>query len=234
MNQFGADFLFNAFRIVLIDVLLAGDNAVVIAMAVKSLPPDQRRTGTLAGAAGAILLRIALTFFAVRLLGLPFFQLAGGLLILWIAVRLLTGSSGPADAVKPVGNLRQAIWIILAADVTMSLDNIIAVAGAANGSLILLIVGLALSISFVVFMSGLLSRLMDRYPVILWAGAAILGQVAGGMIAQDPAVARGLKHLPWDSHIMVRASEAALAIMVLIAGLAINANRRKKPNDARV
>jgi YjbE family integral membrane protein len=238
MTDFGPAFLFNAFRIVLIDILLAGDNAVVIAMAVKSLPPDQRRRGTIAGAGGAILLRIALTFFAVRLLGLPFFQLAGGLLILWIAVRLLTGPSGPADAVKPAGTLRQAIWMILAADVTMSLDNIVAVAGAANGSLILLIVGLALSISFVMFMSGLLSRLMDRYPVILWAGAAILGQVAGGMIAQDPVVAGALKRLPWgsgmDSYIMVRASEAALALLVLVFGFAINGNKRKKRNDARV
>jgi YjbE family integral membrane protein len=237
MSQASLDFLFNALRIVLIDVLLAGDNAVVIAMAVKSLPPEQRRTGTIVGAGGAIVLRIALTLFASRLLELPFFQLVGGLLIFWIAVKLLTDSSGGADAEKPAGSLRQAIWMILAADVTMSLDNIIAVAAASNGSLTLLIVGLCLSISFVVFMSGFLSRLMDRYPVILWAGAAILGQVAGGMIAKDPWVVGGLKRLAWDSHIMVRASEAALALLVLIVGLAIkrkSGRKGKKTNDARV
>lgn len=234
MNQPTAAFLFNALRIVLIDVLLAGDNAVVIAMAVNSLPQSQRRTAMVAGTAGAILLRIILTFFAARLLELPFFQLVGGLFIFWIAVKLLTGSSHDPEIERPAGTLRQAIWIILVADVTMSLDNILAVAAASKGSLILLIAGLAVSISFVVFMSGLLARLMDRFPIILWAGAAILGQVAGSMIATDRWASTALKRLPWDTHIMVWAAEATLALLVLLTGLAINRNNRKKSRRARV
>jgi YjbE family integral membrane protein len=234
MNPLIAAFFFNTLRIVLIDVLLAGDNAVVIALAVKSLPVHQRRTGILAATGGAIALRIVLTFFAARLLQLPFFQLIGGILIFWIAVKLLTDSSHHHDADKPPGTLRQAISMILIADVTMSLDNILAVAAASHGNLALLIVGLSLSISFVIFMSGLLSRLMDRYPVIVWLGAAILGQVAGSMIATDPWVAAALKHLTWDYHIMVWASELSLALLVLLTGLAINRKNRKKPGPARV
>jgi YjbE family integral membrane protein len=227
------DFVLGAVRIILIDVLLAGDNAVVIAMAVKSLPHSQRRTGTIVGAGGAIVLRILLTFFAARILELPFFTLIGGLLILWIAVKLLTDSTHP-DTEQPAGSLRQAVWMILAADVTMSLDNILAVAAASNGSLTLLIVGLGLSISFVMFMSGVLSRLMDRYPVILWAGAAILGQVAGELIANDPWVLTGLKRLPWATHIMVWVCEAGMALVVLLAGLAINGKNRKKAGRPHV
>jgi YjbE family integral membrane protein len=178
---------FDVLSIILIDVLLAGDNAVLIAMAVKSLPPPQRRVGIAAGAGGAVVLRVILTFFAARLLQVAFLKLIGGLLVLWIAVKLLTDVSkdhGGATA----QSLRQAIWLILVADVTMSVDNIVAVAAASKGSLYLLILGLGLSITFVVFASTFLSRVMDRYPIVIWIGAAILGRVGGDMIMGDPWV----------------------------------------------
>jgi len=227
-------FLLRALQIVLIDVLLAGDNAVVIAMAVKSLPDAQRRTGMISGAALAIILRIALTFFATELLDLPFFKLVGGLLILWIAVKLLSDSGDELAKQYSAESLRQAIWMILVADITMSLDNIIAVAAIAGGSIELLIVGLGLSISFVMFMSGILSRLMDRYPVVLWLGAAILGQVAGEMIARDQWVFARLRLLPLSPETSVRIVEACLAILVLLAGAIIKTNRRKKSAAIRV
>jgi YjbE family integral membrane protein len=234
MAHLTADFLLRALRIVLIDVLLAGDNAVVIAMAVKSLPASQRRTGLISGAGLAIVLRIALTFFATRLLELPFFKLVGGLLIFWIAIKLLSDSNEDIEKEYSAGSLRQAIWLILVADVTMSLDNIVAVAALSGDNLALLIVGLALSISFVMFMSGILSRLMDRYPVVLWLGAAILGQVSGEMIAGDRWVLDFLERIPLSPEMLIRICEAALASLVLLAGAIIKRNRRKKSDGVRV
>jgi YjbE family integral membrane protein len=233
MAHLTLDFILRALKIVLIDVLLAGDNAVVIAMAVRSLAPAQRRTGTLAGAGFAIVLRVILTFFAARILELPYFKLVGGFLIFWIAVKLLTESSDDLSG-PPARNLRQAVWMILAADVTMSLDNIIAVAATSKGSLTLLIAGLGLSISFVMFMSGLLARLMDRYPVVLWAGAAILGQVSGDLIAHDPWVLGWLQRLPLDTDTLVIACEAGLAILVLLLGWLVKRKRGKKAEAIRV
>jgi YjbE family integral membrane protein len=229
-----ADFLFRALRIVFIDVALAGDNAVVIAMAVRSLPPAQRRTGILAGAGFAIVLRIFLTFFAWRLLELPFFKLVGGLLILWIAVKLLTESGAGTEKKPSAHSLRQAIWMVLVADITMSLDNIVAVAATSKGSLPLLIAGLGLSISFVIFMSELLARMMDRYPIIVWIGAAILGQVSGDMIAGDPWVFDWLKRIPLPPDTLALLCQVGLATLVLLSGWIIKTKRRKKTAAADV
>jgi YjbE family integral membrane protein len=181
-------FLLNVISIVLIDVLLAGDNAIVIAMAVKMLPAAQRRQGVAAGAGGAVILRVVLTFFAWRLLHLEFVELAGGILIFWIALKLLISGSAEPELEHTAKTLRQAIWMIVVADFTMSLDNILPVAALAKDNLWLLIAGLGLSISFVVFMSSLLVRIMDRYPILVWIGGAILGRVAGGLIVTDPWV----------------------------------------------
>jgi YjbE family integral membrane protein len=219
--------ILNALKIVLIDILLAGDNAVVIAMAVKSLPAAQRRTGTILGGVGAIVLRIFITFFAFRILELTFFKLAGGLLILWIAVKLIIDTDRDPEAEPSAHSLRQAIWMILVADLTMSTDNILAVAAASNGSIPVLIAGLALSISFVMFMSGLLSRMMDRYPVIVWVGAAILGQVAGDMIATDPWVLAWLGRHGWPANVVEWAAGLGLAVLVPILGLIVKKNRKK-------
>ena len=180
-----ASVLIAAISIVVIDLLLGGDNAIVIAMAVQSLPARQRKIGITAGAAGAVVIRIVLTFFAAQLLELPYIRLVGGVLILWIGAQLLGGTGGSAHGGKSARGLGHAIWMILLADVTMSLDNILAVAAASKGNLTLLILGLGLSITFVVFASDVLSKLMDRYPIIVWIGAAILGRVGGDMILAD-------------------------------------------------
>jgi YjbE family integral membrane protein len=193
MGHLSGSFFFDLIKIILINILLAGDNAVVIAMAVRSLPVSKRRVGVVAGAGLAVVLRVVLTFWATRILEIAFLKLTGGVLILWIAVKLLTEAAGEHESQYRARGTAHAIWLILMADVTMSLDNILAVAAASKGSLPLLIIGLGLSIPFVVFASSLLARIMDRYPVVLWLGAAILGQVAGEMIVTDPWVDRLLQ-----------------------------------------
>lgn len=186
--EFSSRFFLDALSIVLIDILLGGDNAVVIAMAVKSLPEKQRKLGIAFGTGAAVVLRIVLTFFAAQLLQIQFLKLAGGAIILWIAVQLLADAEEATGSTHQVKSLRHAIWLILVADITMSVDNILAVAGASKGNLGLLIFGLVLSITFVAFTSSLLAKLMDRYPIIIWIGSAILGRVGGEMIASDPWV----------------------------------------------
>lgn len=206
--------LLNALTIVLIDILLAGDNAVVIAMAVRSLAPDQRRKGILIGAGFAVVLRVVLTFFAAQLLRISWVKLIGGLAILWIGVKLLADSGGGEESGKEATSIWQAIWYIMIADITMSTDNILAVAGASHGNAWLLLFGLGLSIPFVVFTSNLLSQLMNKYPIIIWIGAAILGRVGGEMIASDPVVEHAV-HVPgWASY----AFQAAMAVMVVGLG----------------
>ncbi len=181
--------IFNVFAIVLIDLLLAGDNAVVIALAVKSLSPRERRLGISMGAGLAVVLRIVLTFFAAQLLQVQFVKMVGGALILWIAVKLLSDAAqGDEEEVRQAATIWSAMWYILLADVTMSTDNILAVAGTSKGNVWLLIFGLGLSIPFVVFTSTLLARIMDRWPIIVWIGAAVLGRVGGEMLIQDPWV----------------------------------------------
>ena len=207
-------FLASVASIVVIDLLLAGDNAIVIAMAVRGLPREQRRKGILFGAGAAVVIRVALTFCVGQLLAMPFVKLAGGALILWIAMKLfLVGGEEESDVRHATGTW-DAIKLIVVADVTMSLDNMLAVGGASQGHLSLLVFGLALSIPFIVFTSDLLSRLMDRFPVILYAGAAILGKVAAEMILTDP-ITRARVH---PSHGAVYAAEALLAVAIVVAG----------------
>jgi YjbE family integral membrane protein len=223
MGNLNSGFFLAALAIVLIDVVLAGDNAVVIAMAVKSLPQAQRRTGVAAGALGAVVLRVILTSFAARILQLEFLKLAGGGLIFWIAVRLLAVGAGAGEKVESAQSLRQAIWIILVADVTMSLDNILAVAAVAKNNKLLLIAGLGLSIPFVVFTSSLLSRVMDRFPVLIWIGAAILGRVAGEMMVTDP----------WIQRVLRPSEEIAVVGEVCGAGLVLGVGWWMKRRKAR-
>jgi YjbE family integral membrane protein len=188
--SFDLAFLSALFSIVLIDLILAGDNAVVIAMAVRSLPHDQRKKGIIAGAGAAVLLRVALTFFVAQLLVLSYVKLIGGLLILWIAVKLFVEGAPEDGHDRQVATIWQAIKVIVIADITMSLDNMLAVGGASHGNMFLLLFGLGLSIPFIVFTSNLLSTLMDKYPVIIYAGAAILGKVGGEMMITDPFTLR--------------------------------------------
>jgi len=189
---FNRDFVFGFVSIIIIDLVLAGDNAVVIAMAVRVLPRAQRLKGITFGAGAAVVLRVVLTFFAAQLLQISYVKLAGGGVILWIAVKLFLEAGVDENGQKEAKNLWQAIWVIVIADITMSTDNVLAVAAASHGSLFLLIFGLSLSIPFVVFASNLLSKLMDRYPIIIYIGAAILGRVGGEMMMTDPFVLKVL------------------------------------------
>lgn len=211
---FDWQFLSSLLSIIIIDLILAGDNAVVIAMAVRSLPPKQRKQGILFGAGAAVLLRVVLTFFVSQLLQINFIKLVGGLLILWIAVKLFVEGVPEEGLQKEAATIGQAVRIIVIADITMATDNMLAVAGASHGNLFLLLFGLGLSIPFVVFTSNLLSMLMDRYPIIIYIGAAILGRVGGEMIITDPVVV-DLLH---PSKFFQYGVEIVGAIGVLVAG----------------
>lgn len=181
------DFWLALLQIILINIVLSGDNAVVIALASRSLPPAQQRKAILFGSVGAIVLRIVLTFFAVYLLSLPFLKLAGAGLLLWIGVSLLKEDDEEAD-LEGHSNLGAAIKTIIVADLVMSLDNVIGVAAAAKGNLVLLIIGLGVSIPLIIYGSTLILKLMNRFPVIITIGAALLGWVAGEMAFSDPAI----------------------------------------------
>jgi YjbE family integral membrane protein len=181
------------FNIVWIDIVLAGDNAVVIALAVRNLPARERRWGIILGAGAAVVLRGILTVVTTHLLTTPYLKLVGGLLILWIAFKLLRQNEGHEEAGGGgAKGVAQAVWMIIVADITMSLDNVLAVGGAAGGHNALILFGLALSIPLVVFGSNLISQLMTRYQIIVFLGAAILGKVAGEMMMTDPVVAKWL------------------------------------------
>lgn len=175
------------FNIVWIDIVLAGDNAVVIALAVRQLKARERLLGIILGSAFAVALRVVLTFFAAQLLAINYIKLVGGALVFWIAIKLLRDNTGEGEEGegKSATTLWSAVWLILVADVTMSIDNVLAVAAASKGSFALLLFGLGLSIPLVVFTSNLLSKLMDRYSIIVWIGAALLGKVGGEMIVTD-------------------------------------------------
>ncbi len=175
-------------QIILINIVLSGDNAVVIALAARSLPPRQQTLAVLWGAGAAVVMRIILTVVAVELLRYPYLKIVGALLLFWIAVKLLMPEDGNDGDVESSDNLWSAIKTILIADLVMSLDNVIAVAAAAKGSLLLLVLGLAISIPLVIFGATLLMKLMDRWPIIITIGAGLLGWVAGEMLVTDPLV----------------------------------------------
>jgi YjbE family integral membrane protein len=182
-------------EIIWIDILLSGDNAVVIALACRTLPEGQRALGILLGSGAAIALRVAFTILVVELLGLPFVKIAGGILLLWIAIEL-AGTKETQREIAPASTLWSAIRIIAMADAVMSLDNMVAIAAAAKGSKLLILFGLALSIPLLVFGSATMLALFNRFPVLVWAGAALLGWIAGDLIGSDPDLAAWLR-LRW-------------------------------------
>lgn len=212
--QLSWQFITGFLSIILIDLVLAGDNAVVIAMAVRSLPRKQRVQGIILGAGAAVVLRVGLTFIASQLLTISFVKLAGGILITWIAVKLFVEGAPEDKFQKEAKTLKQAVVTIVIADLVMSTDNILAVAGASHGNVFLLIFGLGLSIPFVVFTSNLLSMLMDKFPIIIYIGAAILGRVAGEMIMTDPFVERMLQ----PSSLLRYSVEAFFTVGVIVVG----------------
>ncbi|MEJ2767153.1 TerC family protein [Mycetohabitans sp. B46] len=182
-------------QIVIIDILLGGDNAVIIALACRNLPPAQRVQGVLWGTVGAIALRLVLISFAVLLLDVPVLKLVGGLLLLWVGIKLMQPQLDAHGSVKAADKLWAAVRTIIVADFVMSLDNVIAIAGAADAAasehrLGLVVFGLLLSVPLIVWGSTLVLKLLDRFPAIVTLGAALLGWIAGGLIIGDPLVAR--------------------------------------------
>ncbi len=206
-----------------VDLTLSGDNAVVIAAAAKSLPPDLRKRALIAGAACAVITLVTATFFASRLLHVKFLQVIGGIAILWIALNLFREEPPLQSSAGNLTGLWKAMWFIIVADVTMSTDNILAIAALAQGNFALLLFGLGISIPLVVFASGLLAALMDKYQVIVYIGAALLGRVAGQMITTDAFIAQRFA----PSEPVRYSAEAAGAIGVLLTGWWIRKRSRK-------
>lgn len=210
-------------QIILIDIVLSGDNAVVIALACRNLPPKQRKLGIIWGVAGAVGLRIVLTFFAVGLLSLPWLKLVGGTLLLWIGVKLLIPDDEDGHEIEPAKNLLGAIRTIIIADFVMSLDNVIGVAAAAKDSVVLLVFGLAVSIPLIVMSSQLILKLMERFPAVILLGAGLLGWVAGGMMTSDLAVKDWLQVNFSSGHTI-----AAIAGALFVVGLGKYIERRRR------
>jgi YjbE family integral membrane protein len=207
------EFWIGLVKIIWINIILSGDNAVVIALAARSLPPHQQRMAVLWGSGAAVVMRIALTVVAVQLLALPYLQIIGGLLLLWIGVQLLGDEDDGDGEAKEHGSLMAAVRTILIADLVMSLDNVIAVAAAAKGSLTLLILGLAISIPLVIFGSTMMIKLMERFPIIIVLGAGLIGWVGGETMISDAVLRDAVQARPW-LHYAAAAAGAALVIAI--------------------
>jgi YjbE family integral membrane protein len=198
MEFLTAEFWVRVASIILIDLMLAGDNALVIALAVRTLPPRQQFWGRIGGTFGAVALRLIFITIITQLLRIPFLQAIGGLALIWIAFKLVSqGGEEAHGQVRHGSSLWEAVWIIIVADAIMSLDNVLAVAGAAHGNLFLVIFGIAVSIPIVIWGSGILARLMGRYQWVVWVGGGVLGWVAGEMIVNDKIVHGWIE--PWAS-----------------------------------
>lgn len=210
-------------QIMMINIVLSGDNAVVIALASRSLPPRQQKQAIMFGSLGAIVLRVVLTFFAVLLLGLPFLKMIGSVLLGWIGIQMLIPEDGEAQ-VDDSAHMWSAIKTIIVADFIMSLDNVLGVAAAAKGSLVLLIIGLAISIPLIIYGSTLILKLMERFPIIVTLGGGVLGWVAGEMAVTDPAVASWIdSHAHW-----LHESAPALAAMFVVGVGKLAASQKEK------
>lgn len=218
-----ADFWIGLVKIIWINIILSGDNAVVIALAARSLPPAQQRQAILFGSGAAVVLRIVLTVVAAKLLELSYLQIIGGVLLLWIGYQLLAGHEDEESDSKGGGGMMAAIRTILIADLVMSLDNVIAVAAAAGGNMVLLILGLAISIPLVIFGSTLMIKLMERFPVIVTLGAALIGWVGGETIVNDNLIHDYAIGHPWLHYV----AAAAGAVLVVGVGKMMQAREAK-------
>jgi YjbE family integral membrane protein len=226
------EFIFRFASITLIDTVLAGDNALIIAMAARTLPPTQRRVAIISGAGLAVLIRVAVTFAVAQLLLIPFLSAIGGLLVGWIAVKLLIDQKevehSHGQAAK---GFWHALWIIAVADFIMSTDNILAIGGASGGDFGLILFGLGLSIPIIMFCAGWIAGLMDRYPVLVYVGAAVLGWTAGHMVVNDKQVAL----LPgMENWVIRRLVEAAFTLAVIPIGKWISARRSRRPGPKAI
>lgn len=211
------------FEIIWINILLSGDNAILIALACRQLPVKQRRWGVFLGALGGVILRIAFTLVIVELMAIPLLKVVGSLLLLIVAIKLLVDETDHSDvAAKP--NLWSAVGSIVVADMVMSLDNVIAIAAAARGSTQLVIFGLALSVPIVMFGAGFLLKVLERLPILVWAGAGLLGWVAGDMAASDSFVAERVHFV--DHMTLERGLSISGAALVLVVSFAVQAYRQ--------
>lgn len=224
MSVFSLDAIFwvSLGQIMLVNIVLSGDNAVVIALAARALPEDQRRRAIVWGSVAAIVMRIILTIGAHEMLRLPYLKLIGSGLLFWIALKLLAPEDEHGDGIAHENSLAGAIRTILVADLVMSLDNVLAVAAAAHGDHLLLLLGLGISIPLVIFGSTVILRLMDRFPIIITLGAAILGYVAGEMLVTDPAAQGWLAGAEW----LHTALPLTAALMVVALGKWLASRRR--------
>lgn len=215
------EFLIPLVQIIGIDIVLSGDNALVIALAARALPPEQQRKAVAWGAAAAISMRIVLTLTAVALLTMPYLKLIGSVFLMWIGIRLLDSDEGESD-IEPGRSLAAAIRTILFADMVMSLDNVLGVAAAARGSIPLLVIGLGLSIPLVVFGANMLLRLMQHFPVIITIGAGLIGYVAGEMAVTDPVIK---DWVDLEFHVLHQIVPITCAALTLIIGRVLVARK---------
>ncbi len=223
------DFLVGLLKIIWINILLSGDNAVVIALAARGLPPEQQKKAIFFGSGAAVVLRIGLTIVAAWLLELQGLQIIGGLLLLWIGAQLLADEEEGEDEAHEHASLFSAVRTILIADLVMSLDNVIGVAAAAKGDQVLLILGLLISIPLVIFGSSMMIKLMERFPIIITLGAALIGWVGGETVASDVL----LRDFAGENHWFHMAAAAAGAVIVLAWGKLIELkNTSKAPEEA--
>jgi YjbE family integral membrane protein len=212
--------------IIWVNIILSGDNAVVIALAARSLPPKQQKAAIFWGSGAAIVMRVVLTIIAVEMLKWPWLKIIGAILLVYIGVSLmLDEDEGEGDVGGDKGNIWIAIRTILIADLVMSLDNVLAVAAAAKGNIALLVIGLALSIPLIIFGSQLLLKVMERFPIIITAGAALLGFLAGEMLLTDPALVQRVGELP---HWQINVGGAVGAALVVALGVAMRRRQKAK------
>jgi YjbE family integral membrane protein len=226
---------FAVLQIIFINVLLSGDNAIVIAMACRGLPPHQRRWGLVIGAGIAVLLLIFFSTIIARLMLLPYLKLIGGLALMYIAAKLLVPEAADRNEVEAAAHLWRAIRVVVAADIIMSLDNIIAVAAAAKGDFLLIAISLTISIPVIVAGAALIMALLDRFPILIWAGAALLGWIAGETIASDPALSRHLTASFGEifaRQVEFAAAGAGAAFVIAAGGLWRRVNEIKARADA--
>lgn len=231
MFEFGSDWeLLSAFlQIVLINIVLSGDNAVVIALACRSLPPRQQKLALVLGGAGVIVLMTGLTAFAAYLLTLPYIEIAGSLVLLWIGTKLLLPEDEAEDgAVKESQHLVEAVKTVIVADIVMSLDNVLGMAAAANGHLAMLFLGLVITIPVILFGSALIMKLMQRFPILVTLGGALLGYVAGEMAVGDPSIRDWVARQA--SYLDIVAPVAA-ALLVVALGKALGSRRAVAPEN---
>jgi YjbE family integral membrane protein len=207
-------FWISVLQIIAIDILLGGDNAVVIALACRSLPENLRKKGIFWGVVGAIGLRVVMIAFALQILDIPFLKLVGGLLLLWIGVKLLAGEDDDGHDVDGSAHLWGAVKTIIVADAVMSIDNVIAVAGASGGHMPLVVFGIVISIPIIVWGSQLVMKLMDRFPIVITIGAGLLGWIGGAMLVSDKGLAGVIGTLPDWSHKVFGALGAVLVVLV--------------------